>query len=123
MDPYNSLLGSNTCAYLHPFAVSAGQPIKLFMAQAHYEQCPDVRRVPAKRIALGFPACPAHGFPLPSAAAVAATLNTLAGGGYQGVLLASMRERDDPLSDQRPTQYDLAVVQYSPAGQPLQVEP
>ena len=32
-----------------------------------------------------------------------------------------MRERDDPQSDQRPTQYDLAIIQCNPANQPLQV--
>ncbi len=87
-------------------------------AQAYYDRCLDVRRVPAKRTALGFPVCPAHGLPAPSPAS---PLGSAASGGFQGVLLAGMRERDDPLSDERPTQYDLAIVQCGAAGQPLQV--
>ncbi len=87
-------------------------------AQAYYDRCPDVRHVPAKRTALGFPVCPAHGLPAPASAS---TPGSAASGGFQGVLLAGMRERDDPLSDERPTQYDLAIVQCGAAGQPLQV--
>ena len=105
---------------LAPFLLCLFSPSPHFLAaQAYYDRCPDVRRVPAKRVALGFPACPAHGLPLPAAAATVA--GTAAGGSLQGVLLAGMRERDDPLSDQRPTQYDLAIMHCSPAGQPLQV--